>query len=127
MESLTICYNKSDALLGEGLVDVSKIAKKVGFNVPVVVSSSLWEKINDIPKKYSYEDVTERLWNLLTMTYLDPRIRNNPSAIGYKIIMHHDNETDKGIVIKDEILLKAISRVDDRFKHILTIMLHHED
>lgn len=119
-------YTREEALNDGTLVDVSKLAGEAGFKIPVAVTASLWSLINNIPEKYKYQDATGRLWDVLYMAALNSR-RAAGSQLKYKIIMHHEVETDEGREVREEIILKAVIGPGDNFEPVFTIMLPNED
>lgn len=119
-------YSRSEALSDGVLIDVTKLAKEAGFRMPVAVTSALWNKINEIPKSYSYQDKKGRLWDVLYMAALNAR-RSTGSVINYRIIMHHEVDSSRGKRIKSNIDLKAVCGPGDKGEPVITIMLLNED
>lgn len=119
-------YTREQALADEVLIDVSDMAKEVGFKFPVAVTSALWEIINNIPKEYSYQDKNGRLWDVLYMAAYNAKISSG-NTINYKVIMHHEIETRKGKTIKENLILKAVIGPGDNYEPVITIMLPNED
>lgn len=89
-------YTRADALEDGQLVDVSDLAKDAGFRFPVAVTNAVMAKINDIPKtgKWSCEDATGRLWDLLTMAKYKA-VRSEGSEFLFNVIMHTDPDGRK--------------------------------
>lgn len=69
------CYTRDDAIRDGVIVDISELAKEMGYTVPVGVTRSVW---NIIEKKPAMQDITGRIWDLLWML----KIRIKGSSYG---------------------------------------------
>jgi hypothetical protein len=119
-------YTRAQGIEDGVLVDVSEMAKEAGFKFPVAVTARLWSIINTIPKAYSYQDKTGRLWDVLFMAALYAK-RNSGTFIYYTLNMHHEVETEKGKRIRKNLDLKVMIGPGDKYEPVITIMLPYED
>lgn len=62
-------YTRAQALADGVLHDVTALAKEAGFRVPAAMTCNVLAIVNDIDPE-SGEDVTGRLWDILTMLRL---------------------------------------------------------
>ena len=61
-------YTRAQAIEDGILVDVSETAREAGFNIPVAVSRTVWERIVALPEGYQgFQDERGRLWDVLWM------------------------------------------------------------
>ena len=73
MENLDIiyAYTRADAIEDGNLVDVSETAKEAGFNAPVAMTRTVYERIVTLPTGYKgWQDESGRLWDVLYMCAL---------------------------------------------------------
>lgn len=102
------------------LIDVSKLAKTVGFKCPVAITSKMLDVIGNIPEKYKdKQNYVGRLWDVLYIGYLEAK--QGGSEIFYRLIMHHDDK--KFLDVK---MVCGPMGPQDPMEAI-TIMLPHED
>lgn len=119
-------FTRKQAIEDGVLVDVSETAKEAGFKYPVAFTAELWSMIINIPKAHSYQDKEGRLWDVLYMAALNSK-RSIGAIINYKLIMHHEVQTDKGKRIRKTLELKAVIGPGDEGEPVITIMLQYED
>ncbi len=61
-------YTRAQAIEDGILVDVSDTAREAGFNIPVAVTRTVWNRIIALPDDYQgFQDERGRLWDLLWM------------------------------------------------------------
>ena len=61
-------YTRAQAIEDGILVDVSETAREAGFNIPVVVTRGVWERLVALPEGYEgFQDERGRLWDVLWM------------------------------------------------------------
>jgi len=61
-------YTRAQAIEDGILVDVSETAAEAGFQIPVAVSRSVWDRIIALPEGYrGFQDERGRLWDVLWM------------------------------------------------------------
>nr|WP_326532008.1 DUF6573 family protein [Rhodoferax sp.] len=70
-------YSRAQAISDGVLIDVSVMAKGVGFSVPVAITSAVWSDCvewNDRDSsRQTYQDESGRLWDVLWMAHLAAR------------------------------------------------------
>jgi hypothetical protein len=67
-------YTRAEAIEDGTLVDVTNVAKELGFKVPVAVTQALWCLIDPTPAEATYgQDAVGRLWDVLTLAGLTAR------------------------------------------------------
>ena len=61
-------YTRAQAIEDGILVDVSDTAREAGFNIPVAVTRTVWNRIVALPDGYQgFQDERGRLWDVLWM------------------------------------------------------------
>ena len=83
---------RAQELRSGALVDVSAMAREIGFPYPVALTRSLWEDVNAIPTAYGHEDVQGRLWDVLTMA--KRAVQQGPrggAELRYNLVLHVDD------------------------------------
>ena len=61
-------YSRAQAIEDGILVDVSDTAREAGFNIPVAVTRTVWNRIVALPEGYrGFQDEAGRLWDVLWM------------------------------------------------------------
>jgi len=61
-------YTRARAIEDGFLVDVSDTAAEAGFQIPVAVSGTVWDRIIALPEGYcGFQDESGRLWDVLWM------------------------------------------------------------
>ncbi len=67
-DPVTSTYTRARAIEDGILVDVSDTAREAGFNIPVAVTRTVWERIVALPDGYrGFQDESGRLWDVLWM------------------------------------------------------------
>lgn len=108
-------YTRAQAVEDRALIDVSKLAKEAGFKLPVAITAEVENVLHDIPHKYSYQDYTGRLWDLLSMGVMEIRkSRGKGDEIRYKIICHHARD-------EEYLHLRMSIHGGDNFEPVITI------
>ena len=65
---VTFAYTRRQAIEDGVLVDVSETAREAGFNIPVALSRSVWERLVALPEGYcGFQSESGRLWDVLWM------------------------------------------------------------
>jgi hypothetical protein len=81
-------YTRAQAIEDGVIVDVSKLANEAGFPLPTAITAGVSALINDIPEKEKgCEDVTGRLWDVLTMGIRAMRFHRNESEYTYQFMI----------------------------------------
>ena len=61
-------YTRAQAIEDGILVDVSETAREAGFNIPVAVTRTVWDRLVALPESYrGFQDERGRLWDVLWM------------------------------------------------------------
>lgn len=115
-------YTRKEALEDGVLIDVSEMAKEVGFVVPVAITDNLQNTWIKPPAKM--EDFGQscegRLWDVLHMLRMNCR-RNNAARIKYEVLFQN---TPKRLTTVE--LISTIGP-DDNGDPVITIMLPEDD
>ena len=127
--SLIYSYTRAQAIEDGALVDVSELAKEAGFNYPVAVTRSVWDKYiywtEKDTNRQTLQDTNGRLWDLLFV--LRGRIRmskDNGPQIAFPILVIPRG--GKGVKPKLT-TLKSIVHGGDDLEPVITISLPNED
>ena len=113
-------YTRKQAIADGVLVDVTETAKEAGFKWPFAMTCEVWDLIEDIPERYSHEDVQGRLWDVLMVARASiPASRERQDALFFKVILHHK----AGSKVK----LKLHCGPGDSADPVLTMMLPEQD
>jgi len=113
-------YTRKQAIEDGVLVDVSKTAREAGFLWPFAMTAEVWGLIEQIPKKYSHEDIAGRLWDVLMVARASIRsAQRQQDLIFFEVILHQDHQ--------DKVRLKMLSGPGDRGEPVLTLMLPNQD
>ena len=133
-------YTRAQAFEDGVLIDVTQVAREVGFRWPVAITARVLALIEDIPtKKRDVEDFAGRLWDVLWMAK-QAAVRGG-QEIYFDLILHHTVEqkysrfnTKTGTLtwhtrqaIGRQVTLKMVSGPGDNMEPVLTIMLPNED
>ncbi len=63
-------YTRAQAIEDGILVDVSETAREAGFNIPVAVTRSVWDRLVAVPEGYrGFQDERGRLWDVVWMAH----------------------------------------------------------
>jgi len=86
---------RAQALRDGVLIDVSEMARQVGFVFPTAVTANLWNDIQKIPEEFAeFETPEGRLWDVLYMAWIAIRQSKTDSAeLRYHLALHTN---DKG-------------------------------
>lgn len=121
-------YTRARAISEGFLFDASELAKEAGFNVPVAITESAYEKYvewsDEDSVKQTYQDETGRLWDLLTMLAWACRRGSNESTTLFKFrAVPRDGRSQKASLAT----LKASIHGGDDGEPVMTIMMPDED
>jgi len=118
--NVIFCYTRKQAIEDGVLVDVSKTAREAGFLWPFAMTAEVWGLIERIPKKYSHEDITGRLWDVLMVARASiRRLQAQQNVIFFDVILHHEGGS--------RVQLKLHCGPADRGEPVLTLMLPDQD
>jgi hypothetical protein len=121
-------YSRTQALEDGVLVDVTCMAKKAGFKIPVAVTCAVWNEYIEWTDKDSHkqtiQDQTGRLWDVLWMLYIAIKRNKGGSFLFYKLYVVPRNGHSKSPI---KIKLKSVIGGGDNGEPVITIMLPSED
>ena len=61
-------YTRAQAIDDGVLVDASETAREAGFNIPVAVTRTVWNRLVALPDNYQgFQDERGRLWDVVSM------------------------------------------------------------
>lgn len=82
-------YTRQQAIEDGVLIDITKIAKEAGFNVPAAITAELYGAINpaETEQKNLGQDFTGRLWDMLTIAMYRVRQNKNTNRIEFKFVI----------------------------------------
>lgn len=107
-------YTRSEAIEDGVLVDVTEIAKEVGFRYPVAVTSAVWDllelDVDDVD-----QSINGRLMDLLFICYVYAR-KTASSVLHFPLT-----------IIGKNYRFKSICHPGDNLEPVVTIMLPEED
>ena len=113
-------YTRKQAIEDAVLVDVTETAKEAGFRWPFAMTAEVWSLIENIPEKYSYEDVQGRLWDVLMMArHAIAKAKSGANEILYDLILHQADS--------NRLKLKIHIGPGDDYTPVLTLMLPNQD
>ena len=113
-------YTRRQAIEDGVLVDVSEMAREAGFKYPFAMTAEVWSLIQNIPERYSYEDVRGRLWDVLMMArHAIAKATPGADEILFDLILHQADS--------NRLRLKIHCGPDDNGEAVLTVMFQHQD
>jgi hypothetical protein len=122
-------YTRAQAIEDGVLVDVTDTAKEAGFTWPVAMSRAAWadcvEWSDEDTKRQTYQDLTGRLWDVLSMASFAIR----SSKEGNRQLLYPLFRVPRGGSGKNarRTMLKLITGPGDSGEPVVTIMLPNED
>jgi len=88
-------YTRAQALADGMLVDVTSTAREAGWRWPVAVTAALWQVIECVPKRHSYQSTEGRLWDVVYMASLAARRSRGGDRIAFELILFRENSRKK--------------------------------
>lgn len=120
----TICsYSRARALKDGVLVDVTDLAKEVGFTMPVALTQAAYGNYVTVPESVSCQDEDGRLWDILWM--LRHAINTSDGAthfLGFELMVRNSDKQPAKTV-----RLRALCGPGDTMEPVLTVMMPGED
>jgi hypothetical protein len=112
-------YTRNQAIEDGVLVDVTKLAREVGWVTPVALTRTVWDRYVKVPDGVVGQDVTGRLWDVLWMCRMQAHslCGGEPEML---FTLHVRNDNREGT--PPLVTLKAHCGWDDRVA-VVTIML----
>lgn len=121
-------YSREQAIADGVLIDVSEMAKKAGFKIPVAMTAEAWsgsvewsdaDSTRQIP-----QDEQSRLWDLLWMCNRSARTNGNSDRFVFEFYrVPRDGRSRRARAAR----LKAIIGPGDKGEPVITIMLPSQD
>lgn len=116
-------YTRAQAIADGVLIDVTKVAEKTGFKIPVAVTDSVWrnyiEWSQEDSNQQSYQDTNGRLWDVLFMLHVAITKNKDTDLIFYKLhVIPRDGKTKTPKLIQ----LKSMVSAGDNGEPVITIM-----
>jgi hypothetical protein len=115
-------YTRAQAIEDGVLVDVSEMAREVGFVYPVAVTRTVWNRYVEIPAGVVGQDEIGRIWDILWMSWVAAR-RNAGPEMHFQLSVRNDNREGEPPLVT----LKAHCGPGDHADPVVTIMLPDED
>lgn len=116
-------YTRRQAIEDGVLVDVTAMAKTVGFSIPVALTAGAWAACVAVPRGVTGQDQAGRLRDVLWMCRFHVRLALGESTIPFKLHVRNDERAGYPQLVT----LKAVCGPDDDASPRLTIMLPDED
>jgi hypothetical protein len=117
-------YTRKQAIEDGVLVDVSEVAKKVGFLVGVAFTSAVWSRCVDVSPAVEgmtdYDRVSDILWMCRNCVTFDC-VGGEPGLFIVAVRVKHE-ESEQPLET-----LKAVLSYDDQGSPCITIMMPEED
>jgi len=123
---LIYSYSRAQAIEDGELVDVGAfnptILAEAGIKVPLALTQQVWGDYVGVPQGVEGQDVTGRLWDILTMFRHGAKLApQNSDTIHFLVSVRNDNQRPRTV------RLKAIMHPGDKGEPVITIMLPEED
>ena len=113
------CYSRHEALEDGVLVDLSSVAREVGINYPVAVTSSVYADCVSLPEVFEASGEIDRAFELLSAVSTLATHRIEEPEIHFEFCV--DDEEDTRTV-----LLKVVCHAGDYGEPVLTVMKTEE-
>ncbi len=120
-------YTRKQALENDVLIDITDIAKEIGFISCVAVPSTVWHGYIVSAKEIEYfgRSVKGRVWDVISRLYFRILCSEATDVIHFKTVFMMPDE--RHIFKYETVALKAVVSVGDNGEPVLTIMLLEED
>ena len=123
---LVYSYSRAQAIEDGELVDVGAfnptILAEAGIKVPLALTRQVWADYVEVPQGVEGQDVTGRLWDILTMFRHGVKLASpNSDTIHFLVSVRNDNRLPRTV------RLKAMIHPGDSGEPLITIMLPEED
>jgi len=114
-------YSRAQAIIDGVLVDVSEVARGLGFHAPVAFTVAVWARCVAWSGEETNQDEQGRLWDVLWIARLAMRSAKNQSEVDYTLRV-----VQVGGVVEHVALRLSIGPGDEG-EPVITIMLFEED
>jgi type I site-specific restriction-modification system R (restriction) subunit len=121
-------YTRRQAIEDGVLVDVTDVAKNVGFKIPVALTEAVysncvqWTELDS--DKQTYQDQSGRLKDVLMMAFLAARRRIDTDTVHFQTLRI---ERDGKSKFPDLVQMKMVVSGGDDGEPVVTIMFPNED
>lgn len=116
MEDISHAYKRKDAIADGVLIDVTMMARKAGFQIPVAVTSAAWAEWLSVTDSVVHQLELGRLWDLLSVLRDAAWTYGQQSDIKFGAIAGKCGESAKFV------RLKAVFGLGDNGEQVLTVM-----
>ena len=125
-------YTRAQAIEDGMLNDISEVAREAGITVPVAITAAAWsncvEWTDADTKRQTYQDVSGRLWDVVSMLAFRMRSAKrrgeNSSTVHFQMI--RVPRGGRGRTAK-KVVLKSVIGGGDNGEMVITVMLPDED
>ena len=122
MTEMIYCYTRTQAIADGVLVDVAPLAHEAGFQIPVAVTRSVWERCIAIPHEVTDQDEAGRLWDILVcLTFAVRRAGKDTNQVAFRVGVRNRPH------LVEEVKLCAVCGPGDTGEPVLTVMFPDED
>lgn len=118
---IVFAFSREQALKDGVLKDATRLAREIGFSVPVALTAACWERCVAVPPSVSSQDVEGRLWDVLNVLRFTAPRKPTESQINFAVEVRNQEERS------ERVQLKALIGPGDMGEPVLTIMLPYED
>lgn len=124
-------YSRAQALADGVLIDATKLAREVGFVIPVALTAACWNRCVLVPDGVLGQDETGRLWDVLNLLYFHIQsLRRHAKRCGVDHVGHPLDfcvDVLNGLEKLETVQLKGIIGPGDNAEPVITVMLPEED
>ncbi len=120
-------YTRKQALENGVLIDITDIAKEIGFISCVAVTSTVWHGYIVSAKEIEYfgQSVKGRVWDVISRLYFQILCSEPTDVVHFQTVFMMPDE--RHIFKCETVGLKAVVRAGDNVEPVLTIMLPEDD
>ena len=122
------CYTREQAISDGVLVDVTDVAKNMGFKIPVALTDTVYADCVSWSQKDSdqqtHQDESGRLKDVLMMAFLGARRQIDNDTVSFQMLRIKRNGRSK---FPDLVELKMMVSGGDNGEPVVTIMFPDED
>ena len=125
--NIVFTYTRKQAIEDGVLIDITDIAKEIGFISSVAVTSTVWPGYIVPAKELEYfgQSVKSRVWDVISRLYFQIQCSEATDIIYFKTVFMMPAE--RNIYKHETVELKAVVSAGDNGEPVLTIMLPGED
>ena len=126
---IIFAYTRAQAIEDGILVDVSETAREAGFNIPVAVTRTVWDRLVAVPDGYQgFQDERGRLWDIVWMAHYYARRASNRDRVTMSVLVRDIRKDlrDSNRPPRRDCPIVAIG-AGDRNEPVVTIMFPEDD